>query len=180
MTTSRHTGLAVLLAPVPPMLERTWGYAGNARFLGACWSPPFDRIWLCDSNRQQGIAEEWESWIQYTSHPRIEPYLAPFEFGDAGIPTVHWFFLDRLRRQIAVGTEADVLAALEAEVLAPPCEPSYWCTYYDRFIEVKVDSYRPGIKPEEVESRRRRIRGEVTGQWLDGKLDSDASVRRRG
>lgn len=97
--------------PLPPELAETFGYGGEARFVGFFWSPLGDQLVATDGVNS-GTAQSW-TYLAYKRHRSVAPLLAPFDLGSSEEDGTHMLLIDRQmnRANIAPVAEArDFLA----------------------------------------------------------------------
>ena len=92
-----HDTIWLIHAPVPPILERALGYYGTARFVTFFWNNKNSKLWYLDEYSQLGSGS-WVAWWVYCTHPKLTPYLKPFEIVNNAQVTSFCILLDRTRR----------------------------------------------------------------------------------
>jgi hypothetical protein len=50
----------------------------------------------------------WHGFLAYVQHPRVEPYLEPYDLGFSEEPAAHYLLLELVERQAYVGTASQV------------------------------------------------------------------------
>jgi hypothetical protein len=110
MTTTPLPGQRIDL-PLPPDLTETFGYRGDARFVGFFWSPLGDQLVATDGVNS-GTAQSW-AYLGYRRHKAVFPLLAPFDLGSSEEDGTHMLLIDREMNQASiapVGEARDFLA----------------------------------------------------------------------
>ena len=82
------------------------GYGGEGRFLALWWDSAADEAMWSDGRTTTDA--RWHGFLAYVQHPRIEPYLAPYDLGSIEEPAVHHLLLDLVDRQAYIGTASQV------------------------------------------------------------------------
>ena len=98
-----RSGLITLDIPVPPKLIETFGYSGNARFVGFYWMS--GQSVKFDDGQQSGDAD-LPTFTAYCDHGAIKPHLSEFEICQSLAGTKFWLILDR-KNDRAYVTHAD-------------------------------------------------------------------------
>ena len=101
-----QAGLIPLPIPVPPSLAGALGYGGEVRYLAIWWNATADEAMWSDGRTTTDAW--WHGFLAYVQHPRVEPYLAPYDLGSSEEPAVHHLLLDLVDRQAYVGTARQV------------------------------------------------------------------------
>jgi hypothetical protein len=65
----------------------------------------------------------WHGVLVYVQHPRVEPYLEPYDLGSSEEPAAHYLFLDLVDRQAYIGTAGQVTRFLHDYTLRPDLTP---------------------------------------------------------
>lgn len=113
--------------PAPPahLFDTPLGCSAARRLFALHWSRPVRAPLLHDGFLETlGNAEPYRIW-RY--HPRVIPYLASLNLGDAADAADHWLLVDRQSRRLYGGKVTDVLAVLEYQqrgIIAPMTNPA--------------------------------------------------------
>src|SRR5580693_660228 len=91
--------------PLPPELVQTFGYGGNARYVGFHWSPCGDEL-VVDDGLNSGIGQSW-SFLSFRRHPAVAPLLADYNLGYSDSDAEHWLLLDREKSRATIALPAD-------------------------------------------------------------------------
>ena len=98
---------SVLPLPVPPdgILERAFGYTGDARYVAFYWTPMGDEL-MHETMRGSGTCHGWHAFLSYIRHPTIARVLGrtmdEVGLGSSEEDATHWLVLDRERAQLTV------------------------------------------------------------------------------
>jgi hypothetical protein len=99
-------GLIPLPIPVPPSLAGALGYGGEARYLAIWWKAAADEaMWSDGRTTTDGW---WQGFLAYVQHPRVEPYLEPYDLISSEEPEAYYLLLDLVERQAYIGTARQV------------------------------------------------------------------------
>lgn len=102
--------LQPLPIPVPRALLEALGYRGDKRFFAVNWSPAGENhpvsLGYYDGRHGSNCSEE--SYLFYTSHPSVAPYLAGYELGTDPDTASHALVFDRMEREAWIGAVEDV------------------------------------------------------------------------
>jgi len=100
-----RSGLITLDIPVPPKLTETFGYSGNARFVGFYWMS--GQSVKFDDGQRSGDAD-LPAFTAYCDHEAIKPHLSEFEICPSLVGTEYWLILDRRddRAYVALANKA--------------------------------------------------------------------------
>src|SRR5262249_18261652 len=110
--------LIPLEVPVPPEVARTFGYRGDARFVGFYWEPAGDEV-VYDDGRLSGTGSSY-AFLRYRRHPAVEPLLEEYNLGHSDLKATHCLILDRQTGRASVAGRADAYAFLRAQHPAAP------------------------------------------------------------
>jgi hypothetical protein len=114
-------GLIPLPIPVPPSLQGALGYGGEARYLAIWWEPADDKaMWSDGRTTTDGW---WHGFLAYVQHPRVEPYVEPYDLGSREEPAAHYLLLDLVDRQAYIGTARQVTRFLHDYTPRPDLTP---------------------------------------------------------
>ena len=154
--------------PVPPSFGEILGYRGTARYVGYYWKGGE----LCWHDGQAGGNNaQWHAWRLWEQHPRVAPYLQPFEFvNDYGAPK-HWLVLDRLGRRIYAGAAEVARAALEAQHGTSAVMTKAW-TLDESEIQAliaRLETHSPAVSKAVLakEQEKQRERERALRDWLE-------------
>ncbi len=109
----------LLSVPVPPDLAATFGYPGEARFVGFFWEPGGDEI-IYDDRRLSGTGDGY-AFLAYRRHPAVAVHLKPYNLGSSDEPAEYYLVLDKQSQRASVAPKAMAHAFLE-EQHPPPQE----------------------------------------------------------
>lgn len=153
--------------PVPPYLDRTLGYTGDARYVAFYWY--MNKFHWDDGQRWMGGAE-WHAWQIYTQHPRIAAYFAPFTLYDEEGEARDWFVLDRETRGGYIGVASAVRTCLQTQYPPAPAiaplelDDADWSRLVDCLSQTMA-----GMTPAEIFTLREQqtARESALRHWLD-------------
>jgi hypothetical protein len=118
---ARARGALPLPIPVPPSLAGALGFGGEGRFLALWWEAAADEAMWSDGRT---TTNAWRhGFLTYVQHPRVGPYLAPYDLGSSEEPAVHYLLLDLVDRQAYVGTASQVTRFLREYTPRPDLTP---------------------------------------------------------
>jgi hypothetical protein len=98
-------GLIPLPIPVPPSLEGVLGYGGEARYLALWWVADADEAMWSDGRT---TTDGWQGFLAYVQHPKVGPYLEPYDLVSSEEPAAYYLLLDLVGRQAYIGTARQV------------------------------------------------------------------------
>ncbi len=114
-------GLIPLPIPVPPSLAGALGYGGEARYLAIWWNAAADEaIW---SDGRTTTDAWWHGFLAYVQHPRVEPYLEPYDLVSSEEPAAYYLLLDLVERQAYIGMARQVTRFLHDYTPRPDLTP---------------------------------------------------------
>jgi hypothetical protein len=119
-------GLIPLPIPVPPSLAGALGYGGEAQYLAIWWEAAGweaagdEPMWSDGRTTTNGW---WQGFLAYVQHPRVEPYLEPYDLGSSEEPAAHYLLLDLVERQAYIGTAGQVTRFLRDYTPRPDLTP---------------------------------------------------------
>jgi hypothetical protein len=114
-------GLIPLPIPLPPFVEGALGYGGEARYLAIWWKADADEaIWSDGRTTTDGW---WQGFLAYVQHPRVEPYLEPYDLVSSEEPAAYYLLLDLVDRQAYIGTARQVTRFLRDYTPRPDLTP---------------------------------------------------------
>jgi hypothetical protein len=138
--------------PVPPDLAEAFGYRGQARFVGFCWSPLGDEL-NYDDGRSAGSGAS-HAFLTYKRHKSVEPLLRGWNLGYSDAEAEHCLLLDRQRNRASIAPLAVARAFLKAQ--HPPARP---------------------LSAQEAETLRRQIEEAIAQGWQEVRVNP-AEVQR--
>ena len=146
--------IPLLGLPIPPLLDRTLGYVGNARYVAFYW---YLKNFHWADGRHWMKGAEWRAWRLYTQHPRIAPYFGPFTLYDEKGEVQDWFVLDRETQSGYIGAMYAARACLQSQYApAPAIMPlEFDDADWSRLVE-QLSQTVSGLAPEEIVSHRKR------------------------
>ena len=150
VTDSSPPGIPLNL-PFPSELAETFGYRGDARFVGFYWSPCGDEVIYTDG-RSTGTGQSW-TFLTYRRHRTVAPLLAGWNLGYSDQDADHCLILDRERNRISIAPIAEARTFLKSQ--HPP---------------------RPELSPEQAETLREQVESLIQ-QWREADVDP-AEVQR--
>jgi len=166
----------------PPMLAEAMGYPGRARYVAFYWTPCGDEVIYTDGHLSAD--GYWHSWLLFTRHRTIAPYLQEYNLGSSDEEATDWLLVDRETYALYVGTPGEVLRVLRGQYAnqAPDSKPQG----YDISDEITLDDFRSlissfvevsGPKPEKIieAMRKQNALTEELRAWLDSKPSSESS-----
>jgi hypothetical protein len=114
-------GLIPLPIPVPPSLAGALGYGGEARYLAIWWKADADEaMWSDGRTTTDGW---WQGFLAYVQHPRVEPYLEPYDLVSSEEPAAYYLLLDLVERRAYIGTARQVTKFLHDYTPRPDLTP---------------------------------------------------------
>ena len=105
--------MLMLLAPVPPMLEKALGYASSAAWVSFYWEPAGDEA-MYDDGRVSGTGE-WDAFLVYTRHRSVAPQLESYNLGSSDAPAQHRLMLNRETRTLFIAPEREAARHVQAQ-----------------------------------------------------------------
>jgi hypothetical protein len=75
------TNLTPLNAPVPPMLAKSIGYTGEARYVSFHWTPAGDEAYYSDG--RISATGNWQAYLAFVRHPAVSPSLKGYDLGSS-------------------------------------------------------------------------------------------------
>jgi hypothetical protein len=94
------TGITPLNIPVPPMLAKSIGYTGEARFVSFHWTPAGDEAYYSDG--RISATGDWKAYLAYIQHPAVSPYLKGYDLGSSDGEAKHSLILDQKELSLSV------------------------------------------------------------------------------
>jgi hypothetical protein len=139
--------------PLPPQLAETFGYPGQARYVGLYWTPAVDEV-MFEDGRMAGIGASW-AFLAYRRHRAVGPLLDRWNLGYSDADAEHCLILDRAASHASVAPLAVARAFLRSQ--HPPS---------------------PELTPERCEALQRRLK-EITSQgWQELRGEPEEIWRR--
>src|SRR4051812_47545593 len=86
--------------PLFPDLCETFGYTGNARYVGFSWSNCGDEL-IADDGLVSGTGNS-QAFLAYRRHPAVAPLLRPFHLGASDTDAESCLILDREKHRASV------------------------------------------------------------------------------
>ena len=65
----------------------------------------------------------WQGFLAYVQHPRVEPYLEPYDLVSSEEPAAYYLLLDLVERQAYIGTPRQVIRFLHDYTPRPDLIP---------------------------------------------------------
>lgn len=137
--------------PLLPELAETFGYRGDARYVGFYWTPMGDEVVFTDG-RGSGSGQSW-AFLAYRRHRAVRTLLDGWNLGYSDVDAEHCLVLDRERNRASVAPLAEARAFLESQHPPPP-----------------------ELSPEEAEALRERVEA-ILREWREAAIDP-AELRR--
>jgi hypothetical protein len=101
-STKQLKGLTPLSVPVPPILAKSIGYNGKARYVGFQWTPYGDETEYFDGRRS--ATGNWQAFLAYIQHPAVSPLLEEYDLGSSESEAGHALILDREKLEVFIAT----------------------------------------------------------------------------
>jgi hypothetical protein len=92
--------LTTLNVPVPPMLAKSIGYTGEARFVSFHWMPAGDEAYYSDG--RISATGNWQAYLAYIQHPAVSPNLKDYDLGSSDGEAKHSLILDQKKLSLFV------------------------------------------------------------------------------
>lgn len=148
---------------LPESFEEALGYPRGFRWVAFFWEPCGDEAMYDD-----GFCSadgNWWGFLQFTRHPRVKPWLSPYDLGSSEDEATHWLLCDLESRDVYVGERAEVKAFLANKVKKYLPEGT------------KVES-RVEISPEEIGELLDKIREELQQVPAPSMVEIQEKMRR--
>jgi hypothetical protein len=163
--------LTPLQVPVPPMLAKTIGYTGEARFVAFNWTPYGDEAEYFDGRRS--ATGNWQAFLAYIQHPAVSPLLEGYDFGSSESEAKHCLILDREKVELFIAPMKEAHAFLTEQW--PPELPVRMNLKEEL---AQLSEALKNVKPPDdvdIEEIQRRIDAQYTlieemQRWLDNQL----------
>ncbi len=113
--------LTPLRVPVQPDLAETFGYPGEARFVGFLWEPAGNEVVFTDGSMfgsGDGLA-----FLAFCRHRVVTPQLVPYHLGLSDAEAEHCLVLDRHENRLWVADKYAAKAFLERQHPWPQLSP---------------------------------------------------------
>ena len=106
--------------PVPPQLEATVEYHGDARYFAIYWTPAGDEAMVTDGRTTHDGC--WWGYQAFVDHPLMMLALAGqrYDLGSSETDATHWLVIDRETRTIALAPRPQAEAFLTQQHPALP------------------------------------------------------------
>ncbi len=155
----------LLSVPVPPALAQTFGYPGEARFVGFFWEPGGDEI-VYDDGRRSGTGDGY-AFLAYRRHPAVAVHLQPYNLGSSDEPAEYYLVLDREGQRASVAPKALARDFLEEQHSPRPELTPYEEVELAREAEEILQSLAEGwqevqVSPEDLRQAMARKHQAVT------------------
>jgi hypothetical protein len=138
--------------PLPPALAETFGYRGEARFVGFSWSPCGDEL-VVDDGLSSETGQSW-AFLTYRRHPAVATLLRGWNLGASDTEAEFALVLDRTANRVSLAPLHDARAFLERQ--HPPATP---------------------LTEEQREELEQRVEEMMARGWRDEPVDME-QVRR--
>jgi hypothetical protein len=93
----------------------------QARYLAIRWKAAADEaMWSDGRTTTDGW---WQGFLAYVQHPRVEPYLEPYDLVSSEEPVAYYLLLDLVERQAYIGTARQVTRFLHDYTPRPDLAP---------------------------------------------------------
>lgn len=164
--------------PLPPDLERTFGYEGNERFVAFYWERGGDEFRVHDSRIDHD--GQWHAWLTYSRHTAVYKLLHPFNFGNSDEAAEYWFIFDRAENKAYAAPAREAYDFFMP--LPTPDNPAPVLTVEDwgkfaRELERRVHERINAVTVDQINQRifAQHNREHAMSQWLDAQLTKGAS-----
>jgi len=119
-----------LVVPIPPDLDRTFGYDGGEHFVAFFWASAGDEFTYSDG-RMTSTNGQWHAWQVFSNHPKVwrELYgyrdgansagVQRYDYGSSEAPAQHWLVIDRKERLAYAAPVSDARAFLRLQIPLP-------------------------------------------------------------
>lgn len=154
--------------PLPPATVETFGFRGEARFVGFFFSPMGDQLVATDGVNS-GTGQTW-AYLGYKRHRAVAPLLEPFDLGSSEEDPVHMLLIDRERNLASVAPVAEARAFLVAQhPPTPPLTPEEQEAIEREFEKLLAEYRSRPIDHEAIAREMADQRGRVGRlmSWLD-------------
>lgn len=111
---SKTTIFMPLPVKLPWSFEKALGYPRGFRWVAFFWEPCGDEV-IFDDGFCSADGNPW-GFLQFTSHPKIKPWLNGYNIGSSEDAATHWILCDLQDREIFVGERKETRAFLLDEV----------------------------------------------------------------
>jgi hypothetical protein len=105
--------------PLPPAVDRAWGYTGNARYIMAYHSPAGDECTVEDG--RSAATGATHAFLMYRRHRAVQPLIADVNLGYSDLDATHCIVLDRQRNRASIAPIDEARQFLHDQ--HPPREP---------------------------------------------------------
>jgi hypothetical protein len=165
------TGLTSLNIPVPPMLAKSIGYTGAARFVSFHWTPAGDETDYSDG--RVSATGNWQAFLAFIHHPAIMPHLEHYDFGSSDSEAKHALILDQEQQALFVAPVREAEKFLSEQwPNGPPVTMSR--EEYTALVMKALKNIKPpsDVSINEIQRRieRQNALVEALQQWLDKQL----------
>jgi hypothetical protein len=138
--------------PLPPEVDRAFGYHGQARYVAFHWSPCGDELVFEDA-RRSGTGHSW-AFLVFRRHRAVKPLLRGWNLGASDAEPEHALVIDRHAHRASMAPLHEARAFLEDQ--HPPESP---------------------LTPAQVEGLRRQVEERAKRGWEEVPVDP-AEVQR--
>lgn len=160
--------IIVLPVPVPPMLEETCGYTGNARYVALYWGSG-DEVYLDDGQlHTTGDRDAYRTFVQHWS---AAPVLQRFDLRSSKEEVMHWLILDRALRRLSIATALVAQNLLQTQWKSAIWEQLEIISFEDMELLIQVlIAQMKAIDNEQIRAlvREQQQRVAKMQMWLDG------------
>lgn len=126
--------------PLPPDTVETFGYRGDARFVGFFFTPMGDQL-IATDGVNSGTGQTW-AYLGFKRHRAVAGLLEPFDLGSSEEDAVHMLLIDRDRNLASVAPVAEARAFLQDQwPPQPPLTPEQQ-EAFQREFEKLLAEYR--------------------------------------
>jgi hypothetical protein len=150
-------GLTALHAPVPPLLAKTIGYTGRARYVAFKWTPYGDEVEYFDGLRS--ATGDWQAFLAYIEHPAISPSLQDYSLGSSDREAKYVLILDQAILEMFIAPLKGAVKFLMRQRSAIPIRQEEYVS------KLSIALKRVNQPPIDNEERYALI--EAVRQWLD-------------
>jgi hypothetical protein len=110
--------LGQLNIPVPQILFEILGFTTEQHYLAIWWERAGDEVVVTDGRRTITGAN-WQTYLIYTGHPAVAPFLKPFNLGNSDLSATHALLWDKQDLKAYAGDKQLVQQVLREQWYSP-------------------------------------------------------------